>query len=137
MMQSAAAQADYNLYAASLTPQLGTSEATLVPSSTYESSATVLMPQYVGGTHELVEAIQANLKYPATAQENGVEGTVILRVLIDETGNVAAATVDESLTADCDAAALSAVAKLNGFLPARLEGRPFKRSMRIAVNFHL
>ena len=100
-------------------------------------AATRLMPAYDGGTDALVEAIASRLEYPAIAQANGVEGTVVLRVRIDERGRATVSQVIEGLSTECDAAAVAAVEALEGFTPARLNGRAFARNVCVAVNFSL
>lgn len=100
-------------------------------------AVTRLMPVYAGGVDVLVEAIAAGLAYPAIAQANGIEGTVVLRVRVDEEGRASVSQVIEGLTPQCDAAAVAAVEALDGFSPALLGGRAFARSVRIAVRFSL
>ena len=101
------------------------------------AAATVLLPTYAGGTEALAAAIASRLEYPAVAQANAIEGTVVLRVRIDETGAASVTDVVEGLSADCDAAAVAAVESLPAFTPARLDGQPFARNVRVAVRFSL
>lgn len=117
----------------------------LVPETTTASvkpaapaaAATRLLPTYAGGTDALTAAIAERLEYPAIAQANGIEGTIVLRVRIDETGAAHVTDVVEGLSEDCDAAAVAAVEALPAFTPARLEGRAFARNVRVAVRFSL
>ncbi len=102
-----------------------------------DAAATVLLPHYAAGDAALAEALRVRLQYPAVAQENGIEGTCVLRVRIDEGGRATVTGVVESLSADCDAAATAAVEGLGAFTPARLDGRAFGRTVRIAVEFKL
>ena len=101
------------------------------------AAVTRLLPTYAGGADALAAAIASRLEYPAIAQANGIEGAVILRVRIDETGAAHVVDVVEGLSTDCDAAAVAAVESLPAFTPARLEGRPFARNVRVAVRFSL
>lgn len=41
------------------------------------------MPQFPGGPAELLKYIAKNLKYPIIAQENGIQGKVILRFVVN------------------------------------------------------
>ena len=102
-----------------------------------EAYATRLLPEYPGGTQLLANALAARLEYPVLEEENGIEGTVVLRVEISEEGRPRVVDILESLTPACDAAAVSAVEGLADFLPARLEGRAFARRVRVGVRFVL
>ena len=46
------------------------------------------MPQFPGGPAELLKYIAKNLKYPIIAQENGIQGKVILRFVVNAKGYV-------------------------------------------------
>ena len=70
---------------------------------------------------ELVEFI--NAEYPPQALKDGVEGTVLLELLIDSAGVVDSVAVIESLEPTLDAAAAAAAARFQ-FTPARAGGEP-------------
>ncbi|MEX2558484.1 MAG: energy transducer TonB, partial [Pirellulales bacterium] len=75
--------------------------------------------------------------YPAEAQRNGWQGTVVLRVRVGETGRVRNVSVASSSGHTLlDAAAASAVRQWR-FRPARLGGRPVETSVRLPVKFEL
>ena len=107
------------------------------PAAGADAATTVLLPQYPGGEATLSEVLRLNLDYPAVAQENGIEGTCVLRVRIDESGRASVQGVVQSLSHECDAAAIAAVEGLETFTPARLNGKASGRTVRIAVAFKL
>jgi len=55
------------------------------------------MPQFPGGEGELLKYIGQNLKYPIVAQQNGIQGKVIIRFVVNSTGKVVNATVVKSI----------------------------------------
>jgi protein TonB len=73
--------------------------------------------------------------YPAIARTGRIEGTVILDVVIDETGRVTNATVLRSIPA-LDRAAVDAITSWR-YEPARLNGIPIAVSMTVTVRFTL
>ena len=90
-------------------------------------------PEPIGG----FAAIQRNLVYPEAARRAGIEGTVILHVLIDENGNVADTWVLKSLgNSDCDEAAVAAIKKTK-WKPAMQNGKPVKVRISVPVIFRL
>ena len=90
-------------------------------------------PQPVGG----YAAIQKALKYPKTARKAHVEGTVILYVCIDETGQVVEVRVLKSLSnTGCDEAAIAAVKGVS-WKPALQRDKPVKVWISLPVKFML
>lgn len=51
------------------------------------------MPEYKGGIEEMFAFIQANLKYPQYEKENGIQGTVYVRFIVNSTGKLSAFTI--------------------------------------------
>ena len=56
-----------------------------------------IMPQFPGGEGELLKYIGQNLKYPVIAQQNGIQGKVIIRFVVNSTGKVVNAMVINSI----------------------------------------
>jgi len=55
------------------------------------------MPQYPDGENALMSYIARNLKYPVKAQENGIQGKVIIRFIVNTQGKVVNAIVIKSI----------------------------------------
>jgi protein TonB len=80
------------------------------------------MPQYPGGESELMSYIAKNLKYPVIAQENGIQGKVILRFVVSKTGLVDKIEVVRSLDPACDKEAVRVVKTLQRWIPGKQNG---------------
>ena len=80
------------------------------------------MPQYPGGESELMNYIFKNLKYPVIAQENGIQGKVILRFVVSKTGLVDKVEVVRSLDPACDKEAVRVVKTLQRWIPGKQNG---------------
>lgn len=90
-------------------------------------------PQPIGG----FAAIQRNLKYPEIARKAGVEGRVVVNVLIDESGRVVDAKILKSLGNNgCDEAAIEAIKSVK-WKPAKQRDKPVKVWVGIPVVFML
>ena len=82
-------------------------------------------------------SIQKNLKYPEIARKAGVEGKVIIHVLVDAKGNVVKTKVLKSLGNNgCDEAAIAAIKKVK-WKPAMQRDKPVKVWVSIPVIFQL
>ena len=75
------------------------------------------MPTFPGGETELMKFIRDNLKYPVIAQENGIQGRVILRFVVSKTGTIDNVTVLRSLDPTCDKEAIRVVKSMPKWIP--------------------
>ena len=75
------------------------------------------MPSFPGGEKELMKYLSENLKYPST--EADVQGTVILRFVINENGDVTDIVVMRSLAPDFDAEAIRVVKSMPRWIPGK------------------
>jgi TonB family protein len=74
--------------------------------------------------------------YTEGAFDRGIEGRVVLRVIIQKDGSVGAIRVRESLDGDLDRAAIAAVANWQ-FEPATIDGEPINVLADIEVDFQI
>ena len=75
--------------------------------------------------------------YPFAARRAGIEGAVILTVLIDEEGKAIKCRVLESDNSNLNSAAKAAVMKYRGYKPAIQNGSPTPCWLVIPINFAL
>jgi len=97
------------------------------------------VPQPPRRLHQGIQAprkvVDVAPRYPALARDSHVEGTVILDVIIDETGKVTSTHVLKSVPL-LDQSAIDAV-RLWKFIPARLNGEAIPIVMTVTVAFRL
>jgi protein TonB len=91
-----------------------------------------MMPEPSGG----IEAIQKKVIYPPIARRNKVEGKVIIKAFIDESGSVRRAEIVKGIGSGCDEAAIAAVMG-SRFRPGRMNGKVVKVQMSIPLTFKL
>ena len=85
-------------------------------------------------------ALFSNLKYPAEARESWTQGTVLIEVTQDETGQILDANIKRDLANGCGEAALTAfqkVSKNNKLPPIYKNGIPQKVKHLMPLNFKL
>ena len=80
------------------------------------------MPSFPGGDAELLTYISKTLKYPVIAQENGIQGTVIVRFVVSKNGAVEKVEVVRSLDSACDREAIRVVKSLPHWIPGKQNG---------------
>ena len=91
-----------------------------------------VMPEPIGG----IEAIMNNVVYPESAKEEGVQGKVIVKLIVDEKGKVSSTEVVQSVNEELDKAAMDAIKKTK-FTPAMKDNKPVKCEIAIPVMFKL
>ena len=82
------------------------------------------MPEYPGGVKNLYKYLGDNIKYPRMARDNGIEGTVYIKFVVDDKGAVSQAHVVRSIGAGCDEEALRVVKEMPNWTPGRQNGKP-------------
>ena len=95
------------------------------------------MPIFPGGESALMNYIASNLKYPSAAQDQGIQGLVMLRFVVTGTGEVGEIQVLKSLGPSCDREAIRVVKSLPRFTPGRKQGKPVNVWFQLPVRFEL
>lgn len=95
------------------------------------------MPEFPGGEEELIAYIFKRLKYPAIAQENGVQGTVVLKFVVTKTGAIGEVQVVRSLDTACDKEAVRVVKLLPNFIPGKQNGTNVSVWFTLPVKYKL
>lgn len=95
------------------------------------------MPSFPGGETALMKYIAENLRYPSAAQDQGIQGLVILRFVVTGTGDVGEVQVIKSLDPSCDREAVRVVKSLPRFHPGRQQGKPVNVWFQLPVRFQL
>ncbi len=90
---------------------------------------------------KMLEFIYKNLKYPAIARENGVDGQVVLQFVVDKDGSITETKIVRDIGAGCGAAAEAVVNSMNSmgakWTPGKQRGRPVKVLYTLPVKFKL
>ena len=109
------------------------------PSTAREEVFTVVedMPQYPGGEKAMMNFIANNIKYPRKALEEGVEGRVIVKFVVDKEGNVVDAKVIKGIGHGCDEEALRVINSMPKWKPGKQRGKPVEVYYTLPIVFKL
>ncbi len=94
-------------------------------------------PVFPGGEAALLAYIGKNIRYPALAEEQGVQGQVVLRFVVLEDGSIGDVVVSKSLEESCDREAVRVVKSLPRFIPGKQQGRPVKVWFTCPIRFQI
>ena len=95
------------------------------------------MPVFPGGEGELMSFIGKNLKYPVIAQENGIQGKVIIRFVVSKTGKISNVEVLRSLDPSCDKEAVRIIKMLPDWIPGKQNGVNVPVYFVLPISFRL
>jgi protein TonB len=96
------------------------------------------MPQFKGGLAALNDFIRRNVRYPQEAIEEGRQGKLFVRFIVDENGKVSSAELLNTSYNDLNAEALRVVGIIPDFeSPGIANGQPVKTYYQVPINFRL
>lgn len=95
-------------------------------------------PTFDGGNaNDFSNWVNSQIKYPAAAQDKGVQGRVVLGFVVDENGQVGNVRVIRGVDPDLDAEAVRVVSASPKWAPGQQNGHPVKVSYIFPVRFQI
>lgn len=95
------------------------------------------MAQFPGGEAALMSWVANHINYPATAQENGVQGRVVVQFVVKKDGSIGDVKVVRSKDPDLDREAVRVVKTFPNFIPGKMNGQPVNVWYTLPVSFKL
>jgi len=95
------------------------------------------MPQFPGGPNALFEYLNKNLKYPIVAEENGVQGRVIVTFVVERDGSLSDVKVVKSVDPYLDREAQRLVKSMPHWIPGKQNGENVRVKYTVPVRFNL
>ncbi|OFX18483.1 MAG: hypothetical protein A2041_13550 [Bacteroidetes bacterium GWA2_31_9b] len=92
---------------------------------------------YPNGVKGLHEHVANYLKYPPKALENGIQGRVILKFIIEKDGSLTNIEVFQSVDPILDAEAIRVLKTLKQWVPGYVKGSPIRIEYDFPFNFKL
>ena len=94
-------------------------------------------PMFPGGNEELMKWLSKNLKYPASAQENGIQGRVLVQFVVNKDGSIVEPKVLRSVDPALDKEALRVVSTMPKWQPGKQRGKTVRVRFTLPVTFRL
>ena len=95
------------------------------------------MPEFPGGMAECLKFIGKNIKYPTIAQENGVQGRVIIQFVVNQDGSIVDPVVMRSVDPYLDKEALRVIKMMPKWKPGKQRGKAVRVKYTVPVTFKL
>ena len=94
-------------------------------------------PEFPGGMGELMKFLQRNVKYPAAAQQAGIQGKVEVEFTVKKDGSVADVKVIRSVNPELDAEAVRVISAMPKWKPGEQRGTPVDARFEMPIVFRL
>lgn len=94
-------------------------------------------PQFPGGLSGLMNFINDNLRYPAYAKANDIQGRVVVQFVVKKDGSIGQVKVIRKKNPDLDAEAVRVVKTLPKFIPGKMNGKPVNVWFTLPVTFKI
>ena len=95
------------------------------------------MPSFPGGQGALMSFLYSNIKYPVVAQENGVQGRVIVGFVVERDGSITDVKVMRSVDPSLDREAQRVVKAMPRWKPGKQNGSAVRVKYTVPVVFRL
>ena len=94
-------------------------------------------PQFPGGEAALLKWVSEHIRYPAMAQENNIQGRVVVQFVVTKTGAVGEVKVVRGKDPDLDKEAVRVVKSLPKFVPGKMNGHAVNVWYTLPIQFKL
>jgi protein TonB len=95
------------------------------------------MPSFPGGQQALMDYLSNNVKYPVVAQENGVQGRVVVSFVVEKDGSITDVKVVKSVDPSLDKEAARVVKSMPRWIPGKQNGSAVRVKYNVPVSFRL
>ena len=95
------------------------------------------MPSFPGGQAALFEFLSKNIRYPVVAEENGIQGRVIVTFVVERDGSITDVRVVKSVDPSLDKEAVRVTKSMPHWNPGMQNGGPVRVKFTLPVTFRL
>jgi len=95
------------------------------------------MPEYPGGINALMSYIGQNLRYPPSAQKQGLQGRVIVSFVINQKGEVVKTDLQKGVNPELNQEAIRIINSLSKWTPGVKDGKIVSVHFSLPINFKL
>ncbi|MFM1876545.1 MAG: hypothetical protein RL266_2282 [Bacteroidota bacterium] len=96
-----------------------------------------VMPEYPGGMQALMSYMGSSIKYPETAEADGLEGKVFVQFVVDKEGKVGQIEVVKSVRDDLDSEAVRVISEMPDWTPGKQDGKNVSVQLVLPIAYKL
>ena len=95
------------------------------------------MATFPGGSKALMQYIANNIRYPGIARDNSIQGTVVLKLIIEADGSISEVELLRGIGGGCDREAIRLVKNMPKWIPAQQNDRNVRVQVILPIRFKL
>ena len=95
------------------------------------------MPAFPGGMEAMIQFISSNIKYPADAKKQKVDGRVLVKFVVEKDGSITEVKVIKPAFPSLDAEAIRVVKAMPKWKPGYQNGQAVRVQFAMPINFSL
>ena len=95
------------------------------------------MPSFPGGKDAMMEFLSKNIKYPVVAEENGIQGRVLVKIVVKKDGTIDSPIVVKGVDPSLNKEAIRVVKTMPKWIPGKQKGEPVNVSFTVPVTFRI
>ena len=95
------------------------------------------MPSFPGGQRGLMAFLSSHVVYPTIAQENGVEGRVVVGFVVEKNGSISKINIEHSVDPSLDKEAMRVVRAMPRWTPGKHNGEYVRVKYTVPIVFRL
>lgn len=95
------------------------------------------MPSFPGGQGALNEYLSKTIRYPVAAEENGIQGRVIVQFVVEKDGSISDVRVVRSVDPSLDKEAVRVAKSMPRWIPGKQNGSAVRVKFTLPVSFRL
>ncbi len=95
------------------------------------------MPAFPGGMEAMIQFISSNIKYPADAKKQKVDGRVLVKFVVEKDGSITEVKVIKPAFPSLDAEAIRVVKAMPKWKPGYQNGKAVRVQFTMPINFSL
>ncbi len=96
-----------------------------------------IKPMFTGGQEALNDYLRKNLVYPQKAIDDGIEGTVIVRFVVNKKGKITNVEIKKSVSPELDKEAMRVVSSMPAWIPGMNDNKSVSVYFLQPIRFRL
>lgn len=93
--------------------------------------------EFPGGQAAMMKWLSNNIRYPESAQANGIHGRVVVKFVVEKDGSIGSPSIVKGVDRDLDQEALRVVKRMPKWQPGKNNGQPVRSYFNLPVTFRL
>lgn len=95
------------------------------------------MPAFPGGQTAMMQYLAKNVRYPAKAHQERIQGRVIVKFVVDKDGTVIQPTIARAVSPELDAEAIRVISAMPKWTPGKQRGKEVRVKFTVPIAFKL